>query len=279
MTQERNEPAAHKDEPRSAEHQIKEALSRSDFVLMAAAVITVAITALIAVYTTVSTWTVILVSAGVLLALAMNFKGLGQARWFSVAAPWTVSAALIVGGIYVTASRDSPGAGLNSRSTNQTAKPPELHFVKASPATVPWCNMFQLTTEGTVTRGYEILVFDASADDRYLVTSLYSYDAIATPVHNVPGEWVAGPVYISSQYVQNGHGQNVLRNGKPISNAGYTVAVFAEIVPDSIGTLLDAVTAYHNEWSLARLPVNSLAHAQLDTVRNNNVRQCARPTG
>jgi hypothetical protein len=137
--------------------------------------------------------------------------------------------------------------------------------------------MFQLTTKGTVPGGYEILVFDASTDDKYLVTSPYSYDAIATPVLNVPGEWVAGPVYVSSQYVQNGHGQNVLKNGKPISNAGYTVAIFAEIVPDSIGTLLDAVTAYHNEWGLARLPVNSLAHARLDTVRSNDVRQCAKP--
>jgi hypothetical protein len=198
MTQERSEPEAHQDEPRAAEHQIKEPLSRSDFVLLAAAVITVAITALIAVYTTVSTWTVILVSAGVLLALAMNFKGLGQARWLSVTAPWTVSAALIVGGIYITASRNPPGAGLNSSSTKHTARPPELHFVKASPATVPWCNMFQLTTKGTVPGGYEILVFDASTDDKYLVTSPYSYDAIATPVLNVPGEWVAGPVYVSS---------------------------------------------------------------------------------
>jgi hypothetical protein len=217
----------------------------------------------------------VLISAAILMALAMIFTEITSTKWFHAATSWTLICTLLVSGIYLAAR----GKQANTRQPALAAKtetPPRLDFVLTSPATVPCCDYFDLRTTGTVPDGYEILVFDASTDVNYNVTSPYNYDGIAQPVLRVPNEWTAGPVYVSSKYLQNGQGQNVIRNGRPVSNAGYTVGIFALLVPASDMQLLDNVTAA--PWGLTHLPPNPLVTANLDVTRNGDVESCARPT-
>jgi hypothetical protein len=121
-----------------------------------------------------------------------------------------------------------------------------------------------------------VLVFDASTNAQYDVTSLYHYDGVAAPVKRVAGEWMISSVYIGSQYKQNARGRNVLSHGKPVSNEGYTVAVFALLVPDSVGDLLYSVMAHDDKRLLKPLPARPLANAELDTIRNNVAKECPR---
>jgi hypothetical protein len=256
-------------------HDGKERLSPVNFIFLACAVLGVVIAILVAVLTKVSIWTIAPISAAILLALAMIFTGITKTKWFHLAASWTLSAALLASGIYVAAKSKQAGTHQHPASGARVQTPPTLDFVLTSPATVPWCDYFKLTTTGTVPDGYKILVFDASTDVNYNVTSPYSYDAVAQPVPRVPDEWEAGPVYVSSQYVHNGQGQNVIRNGRPVSNSGYTVAIFALLVPASDMQLLDNVTA--EAWGLKSLPPNRLVTAKLNVIRNGDVKACARP--
>jgi protein-S-isoprenylcysteine O-methyltransferase Ste14 len=66
----------------------KERLTFSNFVLLAATVLTVVIAALVAVLTTVGIWTVLLVAAGCLLALAVAFTALTGMREADRRAAW-----------------------------------------------------------------------------------------------------------------------------------------------------------------------------------------------
>lgn len=254
----------------------KERLTFSNFILLAAAVLTVVMTVLAAVFATVSFWTVLPVTASFLLALAVAFTGLTETRWFYPIATWVVIVALFASGVYIAARGKQSDAG---QLTSKVVKVLKLHFVLTSPATVPWCKSFLLTTTGSVPRGYEILVFDASTDAQYDVTSLYHYDGAAVPVERVAGEWMITSVYIGSQYKQNARGQNVLRNRKPVSNEGYTVAVVALLVPDSDGNLLQSVMAHDSKRLLKPLPPRPLATAKLDTIRNNVAKECPRGKG
>jgi hypothetical protein len=245
----------------------------SEFILLAATVIGAIVAILLAAFHTLTVWTVVLVIAGFLLALAVAFTGLAETKWFYPAAAWVIVAALIISGIYIAATGTQTHSESQSQALGEPPKAPELSFVLTSPATVPWCNAFDLTTKGTVPSGYEILVFDASIDAQDNATSPYSYDGVAKPVSRVPGEWVISPLYVGAPYKQV-NGQNILSHGKPVSNAGYTVGIFAVLVPDSEGRLLHAVTAYKNEWGLKALPTNPLVTARLDTVRNGDAKEC-----
>lgn len=85
-------------------------------------------------------------------------------------------------------------------------------------------------------------------------------------------------VYIGSEYRQNSVVRNIIVKGKPESDAGYTVAVFAVLVPGSVPALLQSVAAEYGSWQQTRLPSNSLATARLDTTRNGDIARCA-PVG
>jgi hypothetical protein len=215
------------------------------------------------------------VTSGVVLGLAVLFTRLTKIGWSYPAISWVVIVALIATGIYLAIKEKRTQTAAHYQSAGTTTAP-KLNFVSQSPATVPWCGTL-LTTTGTVPSGYEILIFDASTDYQYTVTSPYNYDGVAAPVNRVPGEWKIFPIYIGTRYKQNAEGTNIFVDGKLVSNAGYTVAVFALLVPDTDVQLLQGVTAYKNEWGLTHLPVQPLATAELDTVRSGDASQCAPP--
>ncbi len=100
------------------------------------------------------------------------------------------------------------------------------------------------------------------------MTSNYGYDKSATPVKDNPNEWVTEHVYVGSEYKQDANGNNILFKGKPVSNAGYTVVVFAVLVPDSVGQLLDNVRPTNVQ--LIQPPPGVIANAQFDATRNGN---------
>ena len=277
MTNDHSHPVENQDEDDVAvERHDAARMSSADFMLLASTVLAAVIGALVAVFTTVSIWAIVLVASGVLLALAANFAKWIQVRWFNLASMWALVAVLIVSGLYLTISGRRAHALPLPPARGSAVKAPKLAFVKTSPATVPWCNRFYLTTDARIPKGDEILIFDASTDPQFSVTSVYNFDFAASPVSRVPDEWVTDPIYPGSRYREDSHGENVVRDGRPISNAGYTVAIFAVIVPGGVGQLLKTVGAFNNEWGLIRLPARALVTAQLDTVRNSNVRQCAR---
>ena len=258
-------------DPPAADEPVKKKLY--DFILLATTAIGALVAVLLAAFHTLTVWTVLLVVAGFLLALLLVFGGLTETRWFYPATAWVVVAALIVSGIYIAVEGKQTHIKPSQLAGNVT-KPPKLQFVLSSPATVPWCNTFKLTTKGVLPQGYEILVFDASIDGQQNVSSFYSYDGVAIPVNRVAGEWTIKLLYVASRYKVNAKGQTIYRNGHPVSNAGYTVGVFAVLVPDSDGTLLHGMKAPHSEWALNALPPNFLANARLNTIRNGDTRQC-----
>jgi hypothetical protein len=245
-------------------HRSRERLSPSNFLLVAAAVLTVVIAALVAVLTTVSGWTITLVAAGIVLFLAVFFTGLTESKWFPRAAAVALVIILIVAGFLIPRIHE-----------RHEIPAPVLSFVKNSPATVPWCNVFNLTVQGPIPHGYQILVFDASTDSQFKVTGSYDYDGTARPVSRIPGEWVTPFVYPGSRYKEDDKGNKILKNGKPIVNVGYPVTVFAWLVPDSDAQIIEGVEAA--AWGLKSLPLNVLSAAHLDVIRNHDIRQCARP--
>lgn len=186
----------------------------------------------------------------------------------------TVAAALIT---HVTWTTSASSTTPRSSSSGQTAgqpSAPKLDFVPASSGTVPWCSTFYIKASDQLPVGYKILIFDASSGARFNVTSSYSYDHPATSATDVPNEWITGDVYVSSEYLQDGHGHNFLRNGKPVSNAGYTAVVVAVLVPDNVDQLLASVNAPY--VNLTQLPPGVIAEAKFDATRNGDVRPCAR---
>ncbi len=149
---------------------------------------------------------------------------------------------------------------------------PKLNFVPESSGTVPWCNTFYIKASAQLPAGYEILIFDASADPQFKVTSYYGYDYEATPATGNPDEWKTGDVYVGSKYKQDANGNDIIKNGKHVSNAGYTVVVSAVLVPDNAGQLLDSVRP--KSLLLAQLPLGVMSKAQFDATRNADVKPC-----
>ncbi len=137
---------------------------------------------------------------------------------------------------------------------------------------MPWCNNFYIKASGQLPVGYKILIFDASSDAQFHVTSAYSYDGPVTPTKGNPDEWLTGNVYVAAKYKQDENGNTVNHNGKPVSNAGYTVVVFAVLVPNSVGQLLD--DARPPGVLLTQLPPGVIVEAQFDATRNGDVKQC-----
>jgi hypothetical protein len=254
------------EEPNDDDHAGK--LGWRAVVIGVIAAVEAVVLAVLALFPPVSIWAVVLSAASVLLAGTLVVSKLPEAKWFPLAAAWTLVAVLVVSTVVADLHRGHPVP-----STVVGTSAPTIQFVQTSPATVPWCKYFDLTVSGTIPPGDKILVFDASTDQNYNVTGRYSYDAVAKPVPRIPGEWTAGPVFISSQYVQDGRGHNIIQHGKPVSN---TVAVFAVVLPADVMQILDEVGSA--AWDLPQLPASPLAHAELDVVRNGDVSPCA-PTG
>jgi len=197
MTQPEREQSDEKGESGTPKSLGKDVLGRSDFVRLTAAVITVAITGLVAVYTTISTWTVILVSAGILIALAVNFKGLSQARWFSASVPWMLSAVLVIGGITITAARNAPRAHGSANLPKPQPSPrviAHIRFIEPRPhQKVPQCP--RITLAGVIPRGMSLWIMvvpniNYGADD-------YWYGQIAAD--NGLDVWSAREVSIGSR--------------------------------------------------------------------------------
>jgi hypothetical protein len=181
-------------------------------------------------------------------------------------------------GAYINHATSSPAAATTTPSTSSSARHPgqstvpELDFVPESSGTVPWCNTFFIKASGQLPAGYEILIFDASADAQFQVTSGYSYDHEATSAKGNTDEWETGHVYVASKYKRDTNGNEIFHNGQPVSNAGYTVVVSAVLLPDSVGQILDSVNASY--VLLKHLPPGVIAIAQFDATRNGDVRQC-----
>ncbi len=175
---------------------------------------------------------------------------------------------------HITSSASSPTTTQASSSSGHPgqATVPKLNFVPESSGTVPWCNTFYIKASAQLPAGYEILIFDASADPQFKVTSYYGYDYEATPATGNPDEWKTGDVYVGSKYKQDANGNDIIKNGKHVSNAGYTVVVSAVLVPDNAGQLLDSVRP--KSLLLAQLPLGVMSKAQFDATRNADVKPC-----
>ena len=150
----------------------------------------------------------------------------------------------------------------------------KLDFVPQSSGPVSWCSIFYIKVSGQLPNGYKILIFDASADWRFLVTSNYNYDGAATSLTGVPNEWLTGHVWIASEYKQDASRHNIIRNGEPVSNAGYTAAVFAVLVPNKVSQKFT-----HVDVQVDHLPPGRIAEAQFNATRNGDVQGCSPPAG
>jgi hypothetical protein len=175
---------------------------------------------------------------------------------------------------HITSSVASPTTTQASLSSGHPghATVLKLNFVPESSGTVPWCNTFYIKASAQLPAGYEILIFDASADPQFQVTSDYGYDYEATPAKGNPDEWKTGDVYAGSKYKQDANGNYISKNGKHVSNAGYTVVVYAVLVPDNTGQLL--ATVRPKSVQLTQLPPGVMAKAQFDATRNSDVKPC-----
>lgn len=212
----------------------------------------------------------LLFAAALILLLALIFTGLSQFKAFQTATSTIIIIALMAGGGFVIFGALNQHSNPSAESIT---KVPQLSFVLPSPATVPWCNYFYLRSKGAIPPGYKILIFDASADSRYNVTSFYSYDHDAKHYNGDKEDWVTRyPLYVGSKYRQNETGKPLLEHGQPVSNAGYTVVVSAVLVSADEAQIIEAVTAPN--FFLKKLP-HALTTAQLDTTRSDDVTQCA----
>jgi hypothetical protein len=105
----------------------------------------------------------------------------------------TVAAALIARVTRPAAAATTPRTYASGHPDQPAA--PTLTFVPESLGTVPWWDTFFITASGQLPADYEILIFDASADTQFQVTSYYGYDKQATRAPGVADEWKTGPVY------------------------------------------------------------------------------------
>jgi hypothetical protein len=186
----------------------------------------------------------------------------------------TVAAALIAHATWTT--HTSSVTVPPSTSPGYTAgRPvaPQLDFVPASSGKVPWCNNFYIKATGQLPAGYRILIFDASSDARFNTVSNYSYGGAVTPVKGITNEWETPDLWLGTKYKTDDNGNPVLRAGKNASNAGYTVVVFAVLVPTSVVQILeDAIPKGH--ILLTQLPSEMIKEAEFDATRTGDVQQC-----
>jgi hypothetical protein len=138
---------------------------------------------------------------------------------------------------------------------------------------VPWCNNFYIKASGQLPAGYKILIFDASSDARFNAVSDYSYDGVVIPAKGTSNEWETPDVWLGTKYKADNNGNPVFRNGKHVSNASYTVVVFAVLVPNSIAQILEDARPKGNVL-LTQLPSEMIKEAQFDATRNGDVQQC-----
>jgi hypothetical protein len=118
MAQDDDQPVEDPDGPPASDGRkwTKEPLNLPNFLLVASAVLTVVIALLVARFTELNTWTIVLVSTGVLLALGVMFTRLTETKWFYPVASWAAIFALIAFGVYVAdqgrQQRPPPGTGM-----------------------------------------------------------------------------------------------------------------------------------------------------------------------
>jgi hypothetical protein len=144
----------------------REVLTPSNFIVMAATVVAAVSALLVARFTTLSTWTIVLVPLGLVLALEVMFTKLTKIKWFYTAASWAVIIALIVSGFYVTAKGKQAQAG--ARTQNLTSSLPTLRFAQAKAHDV--CQVYYGT--GTIPNGYDLLIFENPPGGSYYMEGL-----------------------------------------------------------------------------------------------------------
>lgn len=139
----------------------RETVAAFDFVMLAATVVTGVSGLLVARFTTLSTWTIVLVALGVILALAVAFTRLTETRWFYLAVAWTVIIALLASGVYI-AAKGKQAQG-NPIAQNPTSSLPAIRFAPAKIRDV--CQVYSGT--GTIPRGDDLLIFTSPAGGSY----------------------------------------------------------------------------------------------------------------
>jgi len=98
--------------------------------------------------------------------------------------------------IYFVAFPDS-----NPHQTMQ-AIAPALNFELESPAMVPWCSAYTVSTDGALPHGYQVLMFDSSAGQQGDPVGLFTFDGAATAVPRTHDEWTVKDVFIGISTVR-----------------------------------------------------------------------------
>jgi len=212
-----------------------------------------------------------LLVAAVCLAF-LAWTRIGRTEAFRLVVSFVVVLELLAGGLY--ASFISPAS---HHAKVQPASPvPVLRFVSSqTPLPVPWCSTFTLRVSRHLATGEKIAIFDASTDANFHAVSAYSFDGTATAVPQEPGMWTTGNIYVASHYRQDDQGKTIFRNGRPVSNAGYTVGIYAAVVRYGAESVLKNVTL-SSTLLLSELPP-AVSKEELDVVRNGETGNC--PTG
>jgi hypothetical protein len=210
----------------------------------------------------------LLITAGICLFGVWLGTRIGQTRWFYAAMTAVVALALMGSGVYILV-RHAPTHPVPQAKSAQI---PKLSFVLTSPAVVPWCKAYSVTAEGSIPRGYELLLFDASSDAQGNPSSFYNYDGMGKPVPRVGNEWVFPDVFIGDRYVTGKDGKYLVRHGKHVSNAGFAAVAVVELVKDEYAQIIQSVKA--PLWFVNR-PPPPLAEARLQVKRNGNAALCS----
>ena len=120
--------------------------------------------------------------------------GASRLPWFRNCLATAVVLALGGAGIYFVAFPDS-----NPHQTMQ-AIAPALNFELESPAMVPWCSAYTVSTDGALPHGYQVLMFDSSAGQQGDPVGLFTFDGAATAVPRTHDEWTVKDVFIGDKY-------------------------------------------------------------------------------
>jgi hypothetical protein len=183
--------------------------------------------------------------------------GASRLPWFRNCLATAVVLALGGAGIYFVAFPDS-----NPHQTMQ-AIAPALNFELESPAMVPWCSAYTVSTDGALPHGYQVLMFDSSAGQQGDPVGLFTFDGAATAVPRTHDEWTVKDVFIGDKYRKDKNGNYLIRGGKYVSEAGFKAVVTVVLMANRYAEILEHVAG---QPQLTSLPPR-LESAQLEVTR------------
>jgi hypothetical protein len=198
----------------------------------------------------------LLIFAALTLIVLWAFGHARRSPWYSLATTG-ILVVLLAGGAWHLYQMPAGQAAGRGAPRPKAVKAPKLYFQQGQSASVPWCASYIVQATGSVPAGYQVVMFDASADDKGNVTSHYSYDQQAKSTGAVPGQYEDKNVFIGARFAP----------------MGYPAVVVAVVIKDSEAALLNDIGAYKNEWGLATPPAN-LASASLQVTRNGGRAYC-----